>query len=415
MPNNCQFFTIFAKIYFRIMRIAVLTSGILPVPAVQGGAVENLIDFYLEYNNIHRLHDITIYSSTHPNTKKHPALKSNVNHYYYIDTNSIFAKIRKKIYLKRVGGNEFHHYSIEFFLEQAIKHIRKQTYDLIIIENRPPYSLKIKQITDAKIVYHIHNTKLTKESSCSDEIYNAANLIICVSDYITNCVKTINTNDKKSITIHNGIDLTAFSNNKKIKIDRETIGLSKKDFVIVFSGRITKEKGISELLDAILTIKDINNIKLLVIGSSFYGGCTIEDNYIHSLKEKTENISDKILFTGFIPYSKMPDYLQMADVAIIPSVWDDPFPTTILEAQAMGLPIITTRRGGIPEEVTEDNAILLDTDENFVDNLAAAILDLYQHPEKREQMSAASLERSKLFDKETYAKNFFAALEGLEE
>ena len=111
----------------------------------------------------------------------------------------------------------------------------------------------------------------------------------------------------------------------------------------------------------------------------------------------------------------MPDYLSIADVSVIPSIWDDPFPTTVLEAQAMGLPIITTRRGGIPEEVTEDNAILLNTDENFVDNLAAAILDLYQHPEKRKRMSAASLERSKLFDKETYAKNFFAALEGLKE
>ena len=44
------------------MRIAILTSGILPVPAVQGGAVENLVDFYLEYNDRHRLHDITVYS-----------------------------------------------------------------------------------------------------------------------------------------------------------------------------------------------------------------------------------------------------------------------------------------------------------------------------------------------------------------
>lgn len=109
----------------------------------------------------------------------------------------------------------------------------------------------------------------------------------------------------------------------------------------------------------------------------------------------------------------MPCYLKLADVAIIPSNWDDPFPTTILEAQAMGPPIITTRRGGIPEEVTEENAILLETDDKFVDNLAAAILDLYEHPEKRVQMSAASLKRSKLFDKETYAKNFFAALESI--
>ena len=110
----------------------------------------------------------------------------------------------------------------------------------------------------------------------------------------------------------------------------------------------------------------------------------------------------------------MPDYLSIADVSVIPSIWDDPFPTTVLEAQAMGLPIITTKRGGIPEEITEDNAILLETDEHFVDNLANAILDLYQHPEKREAMAKASLERSKLFDKETYAKNFFAAIENIE-
>ena len=109
----------------------------------------------------------------------------------------------------------------------------------------------------------------------------------------------------------------------------------------------------------------------------------------------------------------MPDYLRLADIAVIPSVWDDPFPTTVLEAQAMKLPIITTRRGGIPEEVTEDNACLIDTDDHFVDNLASAILDLYDHPEKRKQMSLASFERSILFDKEIYAKNFFAALENI--
>lgn len=44
------------------MKIAILTSGRLPLPAVLGGAVENLIDFYLEYNDIHHLNDITVYS-----------------------------------------------------------------------------------------------------------------------------------------------------------------------------------------------------------------------------------------------------------------------------------------------------------------------------------------------------------------
>ena len=155
------------------------------------------------------------------------------------------------------------------------------------------------------------------------------------------------------------------------------------------------------------------NIKLMIIGGTFFGNTDNEDEFVHSLKNKAKTIEQKIIFTGFIPYHEMPDYLQMADIAVIPSIWDDPFPTTVLEAQAMGLPIITTKRGGIPEEATEENAILLDTDEHFVDHLANAILDLYEQPEKRKQMAEASLKRSILFEKGAFAKNFFAALEGL--
>nr|MCR5680741.1 hypothetical protein [Prevotella sp.] len=48
---------------------------------------------------------------------------------------------------------------------------------------------------------------------------------------------------------------------------------------------------------------------------------------------------------------------------------------------------------------------------DIVNNLVSAILDLYEHPEKRQQMAAASVERAKLFDKDTYAKSIFQALE----
>ena len=393
------------------MKIAVLTSGILPVPAVQGGAVENLIDYYLAYNDIHKLHDITIYSCKCHETNYHPALKSVVNHYHYVDTSSFVAKIRKRLYLKKVGGNEFHHYSIEYFIEQVLKHLRKQTYDLIIIENRPPFALKVSKVTDAKIIFHIHNDKFTNELAYAEEICKAASLIINVSDYVTNAMKHIESANKKCITIHNGIDIDAFSRSKINNITRESVGLKKEDFVLVFSGRLTREKGISELIDAIILLEKYNNIKLLVIGSSFYGNTNNENQFIYSLKEKAETVKGKILFTGFVPYKQIPDYLYISDVAVIPSNWEDPFPTTVLEAQAMGLPIISTKRGGIPEEVVKENAILLETDEHFTHNLADSIFYLYQHPDKLRSMSKASLQRSKLFSKETYARQFFAALE----
>ena len=78
------------------MKIAIITSGILPVPAVQGGAVENLIDYVLEYNDQHHLHDITVYSTYCKRVLEHPALQSSVNHYKYVKTHSIFFRLFAK-------------------------------------------------------------------------------------------------------------------------------------------------------------------------------------------------------------------------------------------------------------------------------------------------------------------------------
>lgn len=397
----------------RKMKIAVLTSGILPVPAVQGGAVENFLDFFLEYNNIYKEHDITVYSVYAPQVREHHALQSNVNHYYYIHTDSWRARLKKYL-LARKNPDTYHHYSIEFFLYESLRHIKKENYDVIILNNRPGYAEVLDEKTSAKLVYNLYNDKLNNTTRSHQQIYDAASLIISTSDFISNRVRTIGDYGNKCVTVYSGIELDKFSSTIIPRVDRKDLRLNPSDFVLLFSGRVNKEKGVMELVSAIQKLENYPSIKLLIIGSSFFGNTNKDDDFIQSLKKQAQIVKERIIFTGYIPYNKMPDYLKIADVATIPSCWDDPFPTTVLEAQAMGLPIITTRRGGIPEEVTEDNAILLDTDENFVDNLAAAILDLYQHPEKRKQMSKASLERSKLFDKETYAKNFFAALEGLE-
>jgi glycosyltransferase involved in cell wall biosynthesis len=391
------------------MKIAILSSGILPIPAVQGGAVENLTDFYLEYNHQHKLHDITVYSVWHPDVENHPALKSAVNHYVYIKVTGLWAKLRKKGY-QLTHNEEYYHYTIEFYLHEAIKDICRNSYDIILMENRPGYALKLKDNTNAKLVYHLHNEKLSVEVPHYQEIYEAATSIITVSDYIKSRVLTINTNDTKTRTVYNGIDLHAFSSCKH-SINRSSIGLQDDDFVMVFSGRVTPEKGIMQLIEAMSMLQDLPKIKLLVIGSSFYGNDDNENCFANTLREKASHLSDHIIFTGFIPYTQMPNYLQMADIAVIPSVWDDPLPTTVLEAQAVGLPIIATRRGGIPEEVTGESAILLDTDENFVNHLATAIRELYQHPEKRKALGQAGLLHSQYFDKERFAKDFFEALQ----
>ena len=390
------------------MKIAVLTSGVLPVPAVQGGAVENLVDFCLEYNNAHRLHHITIYSVYHSNIRSHKSLNSEVNHYKFIHTNRWIDRVRKYVF-RKTHKDFYYDSSVEYYLALSLKKIRKEAFDIILIENRPGYVLKLKDWTNSKLVIHQENDYLNTQTSNYQMIYNSTTCIINTSDYITKQVRTINPHDTKCVTVLNGIDTQYFFQAEPLP--RNPFMLTEKDFVIAYSGRLKKEKGILQLIQAIKQVKEIVKLKLLIIGASAYGKDKEPTKYIRQLEEESEPIKDKVIFTGFINYDQMPSYLKMADIAVVPSMWEEPFGLTVVEALAAGLPLITTRSGGIPE-ICGGVATIIDR-ENIVENLAAAILDLYNHPEKREQMAAAGLERAKQFDKDSYAKNFFKALEGI--
>ena len=391
------------------MKIGILTCGTLPIPAVQGGAVENLIDFYLEYNDAHKLHDITVYSPWDSRVKNHSALSSQVNQYVFIDVTSLKARISRRLY-GYFHHNEYYNHFIEYYFEKVYADLRKKNFDYIILENGAGLAYKLSQRGHKNIILHMHNEVRPSRAAFHKEVFSSMVKILTVSDYIKKRASAFFPIEKIQ-TVHNGIDLKYFSQDREFSVTRNDLGLSRDNFVMVYSGRINKDKGVSELIDAMILLNDKPKIKLIIIGGSFFGNTNNDDNFICSLKERAKRIKKQIVFTGFVPYKIMPDYLQLADVAVIPSIWNDPFPTTELEAQAIGLPIITTMRGGIPEEVTTENAILLETDEHFVENLVSAILDLYNHPEKRKQMAAKSLQHSKHFNKEKYAENFFAALE----
>ena len=389
------------------MKIAILTSGILPVPSVQGGAVETLIDYLLEYNDKHKLHDITIYSVYHPTVDKHPALRSEVNRYEYIDTISTTAKIRKRMH-GILHRHTYYHYSIDYFLKETLSRIKGEKFDCIIIANRPGFALEMKHVPDTRIVHLLGNDFLNNEVPHSEELYRAASLIIANSNYIKSRVQTCNPDDTKCVTVYNGIDLSPFSVTPVIT--RETLGYDKDDFILAFSGRLIPEKGILELIEAMNMIKEEPRIKLLVMGSSFYGNDSSENPFVTELKTRAEGVRERILFTGYVRHDEIPDYLRLADVAVIPSTWEEPFGLTVVEGMAAGLPVITTNRGGIPEIVSKDNAIVIPFPGDFSGNLARAIMYLYHHKDEHKSMGKMSKFLSGKFSKETYAKNTFDAI-----
>lgn len=406
------------------MKIAILTSGILPVPAVQGGAAENLIDFYLAYNERHQLHDISIFSVYHPDVKKSSALKSQANHYLYIKRYSKLARLKAKIYgMLHANDNDYYHYQLEFFFEQAYKKFRKQEFDLIILENRPGYACKLRNRLDTPIISHIHTDLVYPELPRAKEVIQATNGFICVSEYIKNRILSVGLPTKATV-VYNGLDDKKFSNscvplvaskqslsarildNKKASITRSSFGFKENDFVVIYTGRIVPQKGVKELVEAIQLLKDESDIKLLVVGGDNYADSVSSNPYLDELHKMAQDMNERVHFTGFVPYEMLPSYLSLANVAVVPSRINEALGMSAIEATAMGLPVIATNDGGLPETLIGQKHIIIDKDGNMSQQIVHAILRIKENYAEYMGNHLASQ-----FTKDIYAESFFKAVE----
>ena len=379
-----------------------LTSGVLPFPAERGGAVEMRLSFYVDYNEKYVKDEITIYSVK---PMKKMGVSTQYTHYYYVDTTSLLSKIKSKWYsfMRKKNENKYYHEKIEYFFSECLKDIKKKQYDFIFLHNRPGYALRLNGITRARIVAHLGNDYICPDIPMAKEIKTYCDAIWTCSDFIRKRVDMVKTTKNVPVTtIHNAIDVGRFVNAQPKS--RKDLGFTDEDFVIVYNGRLTEYKGVIEIIQSLQILAErYHNIKLLIIGASFYGRDKEDTPFIKRLKEYAKGLEQRILFTGFVDYAEMPSYLKMADIAILPSMWEEPFGLTIVEAMASGLPLITTKSGGIPE-ICHDVAIILER-EQIIPSIVKAIQYLYSSPQECNRLSSLARERAWSFDKSVYCKN----------
>ncbi|CDE83500.1 putative uncharacterized protein [Clostridium sp. CAG:273] len=232
--------------------------------------------------------------------------------------------------------------------------------------------------------------------------------MICVSNFIKSSLeKKLEIDKDKCVVLRNGIDTKKFSITideiEKQKIKKK-YNINDDDKILLFTGRLVKEKGIKELLEALSKVQ-IKNLKLLVVGSSL-NNINVKTKYEIEIEELVKKINKNVIFTGFVEYKEIYKLYAIADIAVLPSIWDDPAPLTIIESMAAGLPIITTNSGGIPEYAKNGCAVILKRDENMIYNLKNAIIDLLNHKEKRKKMSEISKENTETLTLNNYYFNF---------
>lgn len=148
---------------------------------------------------------------------------------------------------------------------------------------------------------------------------------------------------EKINVISNGINLNTYSGIEKDYEFRRKYALDNEK-IILFIGRLVREKGVQHLISAMpKIIEKYNSVKLIIAGK---GGMENE------LKKQAEQmgLSEKIYFTGHLNAKEVSKMYKCADISVFPSTYE-PFGIVVLESMLAGVPVVVSDIGGLDEIV----------------------------------------------------------------
>ena len=394
------------------------SNGGYPVPAVRGGAVSTLIEHLVSENNRKQLFNMTIVSLF----DKEAVLKSsqypNIN-FIWIRVPFFFRWLDKLLFFivlhcfpnkKAISYRSV--FSLLFYIVKSSIQLKRIAPDKIILENNIPLAwiVRFSKYT-GEVWYHLHNIPRTN-AKCK-QVFEKCKYL-CVSKYVAEEIEKdanpIGPVAKENIKIlYNCIDTELFKQ-QKVESDflREKYSINDTDKVILFVGRLSAEKGVDKVMEAVKLLND-KSVKLLIAGS-LLSNANIKDAYQNKLSALATELKDNILFTGYVPQTELPKFYNMADISVLPSVWEEPAGLTMVESMACGLPVITTQSGGIPEYVA-NCGIVLPVDDNLSRNIAEKIDILFANDALRKSLSENAVKRSnENFSSKNYLDYFYNSI-----
>src|SRR6266513_798149 len=191
-----------------------------------------------------------------------------------------------------------------------------------------------------------------------------------------------------------GVDLSRFNSGPltaRAQKCRETLAIPPTARVVLFIGRVTRDKGVAELADAFFRIKAVDSEAYLVV----VGPTEPKRDPLPSALLQALESDDRIRMTGYDPEPEK--YLAMADLLCLPS-YREGFGNVVIEAGALGVPTVGTRIDGLRDAVVDGVTGLLVPPKNAA-ALAGALASLLKNEPKRKQMGNAARERVRhLFD-----------------
>lgn len=166
---------------------------------------------------------------------------------------------------------------------------------------------------------------------------------------------------------------------------------------VLYVGRLIREKGLFELLDAFATLRSRRVCHLTIAGEGPESGALLR-------RAASLGIEQDVTFTGHLLESDVHGLYRAADVLVLPS-YSEGLPTVLLEAMSEGLPIVTTRIRGAADHLVEgENALFVPPRD--ADALAAALERLLGDDSLRAAMRENNLRKARDFSPERVARAY---------
>lgn len=181
--------------------------------------------------------------------------------------------------------------------------------------------------------------------------------------------------------INTGLDLDALAGGRSREETRAKLGIPADAFVAGTVSRIYIEKGHTYLLQALQRMAASHpEARLLIVGDG-----PVRPALEQEARER--GIAERVVFTGY--YDDIPGALRAMDVFTLPTILEEGFPTAVLEAEAMGVPVVATDKGGTFETMDVGETGLLVPPKDAA-ALAQTLTSLHDDPERRRQMGATA-------------------------
>jgi spore coat protein SA len=288
-----------------------------------------------------------------------------------------------------------HHFPL--YDRQVARIINQVQPDLIHVHNRPLLALYLQRRLrpPVPIILHMHNLYESlgkRERPRPGTPMPVTGFAACSGFVLDRERERLGLGAGLYRVMYNGVETSAYASrwdpSTGVTEVRRAFGLEAEPTVL-FAGKLREAKGVQILLRAMNRVwVALPQAVLVLVGGTEYGldRTMRETPFLVQLRRDLARAPGKVVLTGFIPPDQMPRAYLLGDVFVGPSQIEEGLGLVFLEAAAAGLPVIATRRGGIPEVVGDgETGLLLDRQDDDAE-LAAKIVRLLDDAPLRQRL-----------------------------